>query len=64
MNLIQYFDLNGERAVGAVDGDVTRQVNGATSVYALAQAAIAAQTGIGALIAQQGLGETIDKAAS
>ncbi|UXN68915.1 GguC family protein [Devosia neptuniae] len=63
MNLIQYFDLNGERAVGAVDGDVTRQVNGATSVYALAQAAIAAQTGIGALIAQQGLGETVDKAA-
>ncbi|MFK4809438.1 AraD1 family protein [Devosia sp. ZW T5_3] len=63
MNLIQYFDLNGERAVGAVDGDVTRQVNGATSVYALAQAAIAAQTGIGALIAQQGLGEVVDKAA-
>ena len=63
MNLIQYFDLNGERAVGAVDGDVTRQVNGATSVYALAQAAIAGQTGIGALIAQQGLGETVDKAA-
>jgi hypothetical protein len=63
MNLIQYFDLNGERAVGAVDGDVTRQVNGATSVYALAQTAIAAQTGIGALIAQQGLGETVDKAA-
>lgn len=63
MNLIQYFDLNGERAVGAVDGDVTRQVNGAASVYALAQAAIAAQTGIGALIARQGLGETVDKAA-
>ena len=63
MNLIQYFDLNGERAVGAVDGKVTRQVNGASSVYGLAQAAIAAQTGIGALIAQQGLGETVDKAA-
>ncbi|HWU19553.1 MAG TPA: AraD1 family protein [Devosia sp.] len=63
MNLIQYFDLNGERAVGAVDGEVTRQVNGASSVYGLAQAAIAAQTGIGALIAQQGLGETVDKAA-
>lgn len=63
MNLIQYFDLNGERAVGAVDGEVTRQVNGASSVYGLAQAAIAAQTGIAALIAQQGLGETVDKAA-
>lgn len=63
MNLIQYFDLNGERAVGAVDGEVTRQVNGASSVYGLAQAAIAGQTGIGALIAQQGLGETVDKAA-
>ncbi|KFC69160.1 Sugar transporter [Devosia sp. LC5] len=63
MNLIQYFDLNGERAVGAVDGDVTRQVNGAASVYGLAQAAIAAQSGIGALIAQQGLGEVVDKAA-
>lgn len=63
MNLIQYFDLNGERAVGAVDGDVTRRVNGAASIYGLARAAIAAQTGIGALIAQQGLGETVDKAA-
>lgn len=63
MNLIQYFDLNGERAVGAVQGEVTRQVNGASSVYGLAQAAIAAQSGMGALIAQQGLGETVDKAA-
>ena len=63
MNLIQFFDLNGERAVGVVEGGVTRQVRDATSVYDLAIAALARNIGIGALIAEKGLGETIDKAA-
>lgn len=63
MNLIQYFDLNGNRAVGQVDGDLTRQVNDAASVYDLAIAALARNIGIGALIAEKGFGATIDKAA-
>ncbi|HTN61227.1 MAG TPA: AraD1 family protein, partial [Devosia sp.] len=63
MNLIQFFDLNGSRAVGQVDGAVARQVNDATSVYDLTIAALARNIGIGALIAEKGLGATIDKAA-
>jgi hypothetical protein len=63
MNLIQFFDLNGKRAVGQVDGSVTRQVNDAASVYDLAIAALARNIGIGALIAEKGLGATVDKAA-
>ena len=63
MNLIQFFDLNGGRAVGLVEGPLTRQVNDAASVYALAIAALARNIGLGALIAEKGLGATIDKAA-
>ena len=63
MNLIQFFDLNGERAVGLVEGPLTRQVNDAASVYALAIAALARNIGLGALIAEKGLGATIDKTA-
>jgi hypothetical protein len=63
MNLIQFFDANGERAVGAVEGGVARVVNGATSVYALAQDALSRQQGISALVAGLGLGATLDRAA-
>ncbi|HTO28854.1 MAG TPA: AraD1 family protein [Devosia sp.] len=63
MNLIQFFDLNGERAVGAVDNGTAHVVNGATSVYALASEALSRQGGLGALIAEKGLGATIDRAA-
>ncbi len=63
MNLIQFFDHNGARAVGAVDNGVTRVVNGATSVYELAMAALSRQGGLGALVADQGLGATVDRAA-
>jgi hypothetical protein len=63
MNLIQYFDLNGERAVGAVDNGTAHVVNGATSVYALATEALSRQGGLGALIAEKGLGDTVDRAA-
>ncbi len=63
MNLIQFFDLNGERAVGAVDNGTAHVVNGATSVYALATEALSRQGGLGALIAEKGLGATVDRAA-
>ena len=63
MNLIQFFDHNGSRAVAAVDGGVARLVNGATSVYQLATEALARQGGIAALIAERGLGEAVDRAA-
>lgn len=63
MNLIQFFDANGERAVGAVEGGVARVVNDATSVYQLAITALAHHGGLGTLIAEKGLGETVDRAA-
>ena len=61
MNLIQFFDANGERAVAAVEGGVARKVNGATSVYQLATAALTGHGGLAALIAANGLGETVDR---
>ena len=63
MNLIQFFDHNGTRAVGAVDNGEARIVNGATSVYELASAALARNGGLAALIAEKGLGATVDRAA-
>ena len=63
MNLIQFFDTNGERAVGAVEGGVARTVNDATSVYQLAITALAHHGGLGALIAEKGLGAEVDRAA-
>lgn len=63
MNLIQYFDSNGERAVGAVENGVARAVRGAASVYGLAQEALSRQSGLSALIAEKGLGESLDRAA-
>lgn len=63
MNLIQYFDRNGERAVASVEGGVARQVIGATRVYDLALEALSNNGGLGALIAAKGLGDTVDRAA-
>ncbi|MBE0581367.1 AraD1 family protein [Devosia sp.] len=63
MNLIQFFDLNGERAVAAVNNGTAHVVNGATSVYALAIEALSRQGGLAALVAQKGLGDTVDRAA-
>ncbi|ODT83823.1 MAG: GguC protein [Pelagibacterium sp. SCN 64-44] len=63
MNLIQYVDASGERAVGAVENGTARAVRDAGSVYALAQEALAHRLGLGALIAEKGLGETLDRAA-
>ena len=61
MNLIQFFDSNGRRAVASVDDGVARIVNGATSVYELANAALNNNGGLAALIEAQGLGETVDR---
>ena len=61
MNLIQFLDSNGKRAVAAVDGGVARTVNDASSVYELAIAAMSGQGGLAALIAAKGLGETVDR---
>ncbi|WEK05565.1 MAG: GguC family protein [Candidatus Devosia phytovorans] len=61
MNLIQFIDDKGERAVGAVDNGVTRVVNGAASTYALAMVALDSGKGLGALVAELGLGETVDR---
>ncbi len=61
MNLIQFFDSNGGRAVASVNDGVARMVNGATSVYELANAALNNNGGLAALIEAQGLGETVDR---
>ncbi|MET3924907.1 AraD1 family protein [Devosia sp. 2618] len=61
MNLIQFFDRNGERAVAAVDNGVARVVIGATSVYDLAMSALSGQGGLAAIVAEHGLGETVDR---
>jgi hypothetical protein len=63
MNLIQFFDSHGERAVATVEGGVARTVNGASSVYDLAITALSGQGGLAALIAAKGLGETVDRQA-
>jgi hypothetical protein len=62
MHLIQYFDDNGRRAVAATQNGETRQVQGATSVYELAQAALNGG-GLGAVIAARGVAGAVDKAA-
>jgi len=63
MHLIQYFDDNGTRAVGVTRDGATRKVEGVSSVYELAQAALAGLGGLSAAIDACGLGGTVDKAA-
>ena len=63
MNLIQFIHANGERAVGVVDQGVTRVLNGAESVYALAMVAADSGKGLAELVGELGLGETVDRAA-
>ncbi len=61
MRLLQMQDENGERSVAvARDGAAGRRINGALSVYALANAAIAARTTLAAACDAAGYGETID----
>ncbi|WDR05437.1 GguC family protein [Devosia rhodophyticola] len=61
MNLIQFLDSNGQRAVGVVEGASARRLNDATSVYDLAISAFQTDTGLGALVKKMGLGDTIDR---
>ncbi len=63
MHLIQYFDDNGTRAVGVTRDGATRKVEGVSSVYELAQAALTGLGGLAAAIDARGLGATVDKAA-
>jgi hypothetical protein len=62
MNLIQFRDGDAGRAVGAISNGMARHVNGAETVYGLVQEAIAAGTGLAALIEAKGLGATLDAA--
>jgi len=63
MNLIQYFDDNGARAVAVTQNGETRQVNGVTGVYELAQSALDGLGALPAAIEARGLGGSVDKVA-
>ncbi|WEJ59996.1 AraD1 family protein [Devosia sp. FJ2-5-3] len=63
MHLIQFFDDNGARAVGVTRNGETRRVEGSSTVYELALAAIASAEGLSGIVDQRGLGAAIDKAA-
>jgi len=63
MNLIQFRDEDGARAVAAIEGGVARLVGDATSVYDLALAAIDRDVSLGTIISEKGLGEPVDLAA-
>jgi len=61
LRLVQLLDALGNRIVAAAtDGNAARRVQGATSVYALAVAAITAGSTLSALIENRGYGEEID----
>lgn len=57
MRLIQFETTGGARAVGLVDGETIRQVNGFDSTRELALAAIARRTGLTTLVESLGTGE-------
>jgi hypothetical protein len=61
MHLIQYLDDKNTRAVGVTLEGVTKRLNGINTVYALAQKSFNTEGGIPAVVASQGLGETINK---
>ncbi|RUT33109.1 GguC protein [Arsenicitalea aurantiaca] len=63
MNLIQYIDDAGQRAVAAIEGGVARPIKGAGSVYALAIEAIDRNRSLADTIADKGFGEPVDHAA-
>jgi hypothetical protein len=58
--LIQLVTSDGARQVLAADADGARVIEGVTSTYELARAAIAAGRSIADQVAEQGLGETVD----
>jgi len=61
MNLIQFQDDNGDRAVAAIQDGATRLIKDADSVYDLTLAAIDRGVAIGTIIAEKGLGATLDR---
>lgn len=63
MNLIQFRDGNGARAVGTIEAGTARRVNGAETVYGLAMEAIEAEIGLAVLVERKGFGNTLDTAA-
>lgn len=63
MQLIQFQDESGQRAVAAIDGATASIVNGAGSVYALAREAADRHTSLAAIIAEKGRGRSVDPAA-
>jgi len=63
MQLIQFQDENGQRAVAAIQGDTASVVTGAGSVYSLAREAADRNIGLRATIIEKGLGATVDPAA-
>jgi len=61
LRLVQLVDSRGERLVAAAtDGTTGRRVQGITSVYALATAAIGAGSTVAAMLERCGYGEEID----
>jgi hypothetical protein len=60
MHLVQFENGNGQRRVGLVDGEVIREVQGATSTRELALGAIARRSSLAAEVDRQGLGQSHD----
>jgi hypothetical protein len=61
MNLIQFLDENGERAVAVVEGATARTVTDAKSVYDIALAALNAGQTLAEIIATTELGKLQDR---
>ena len=60
MNLIQFTDEAGKRAVAAIEAGVAHRVTGVESVYALASEAAKRGIGLAALVAKKGLAGSVD----
>jgi len=61
MNLIQFYDQNGRRAVAVIEAGMARTVNDAVSVYDLAIAALDQGASLPGIIAARGYGPTVDR---
>ncbi len=61
MNLIQFTDEANKRAVGVIEGGEGFAVEGVSTVYELAQAAIAAKQPLKEMVHKQGLGRAISR---
>ena len=61
MNLIQYRTESGARAVAAIENGQGFELNGVTTTYELAQAAIADGVGLAEMAQRKGLGRAINR---